>query len=411
MRSFAAGVGTMRSYVSRASSGRPRANQQDSDALVLRGRILYIQGDNAKAAAHFQEALRCDPDMKQARIYLKRARELDRKKADGNEAFKKGDFDKAKELYSQALGVDPENKGTNAKIYQNRAMACSKVLDDGVFCAEEDHDANYFLQLKQWSEAVSDCDEAIKLDPTYVKARKTRAKALGESGNWEEAIRELKSAAEADPSDMSIKKDIRNAELELKKSKRKDYYKILGVDKDANETDIKKAYRRMAIKYHPDKNPDNPDTADLFKGALKLHLKYGEIYADFVDIDLGEAYETLSDPQKKERYDSGIDLQDPEDMFGGMGGMGGMGGGIDPSEYSTAGCLVGGLLTFSLRRALQHDERRRRRRRIQFRRWRRIPRRRTLSATRRRKQRWRRIPSWVQLLICFYSCLEGRSSC
>lgn len=104
-----------------------RQNQQDSDALVLRGRVLYAQGDNSKAAAHFQEALRCDPDMKTARIYLKKSRELERKKSDGNEAFKKGDYAKAKDLYSQALSVDPDNKGTNAKIYQNRAMACSKV--------------------------------------------------------------------------------------------------------------------------------------------------------------------------------------------------------------------------------------------------------------------------------------------
>lgn len=105
-----------------------RQNAQDPEALVLRGRILYAQGENPKAAAHFQEALRCDPDMKQARIYLKRARELEKKKEAGNEAFKKGDLKVAKELYSEALAVDPDNKGTNSKLYQNRAATHSKVL-------------------------------------------------------------------------------------------------------------------------------------------------------------------------------------------------------------------------------------------------------------------------------------------
>src|SRR5205823_4306856 len=92
---------------------------------------------------------------------------------------------------------------------------------------------------------------------------------------------------------------------------------ILGVEKDANETDIKKAYRKLAIVHHPDKNPDNLEAAERFK-------------------EIGEAYETLSDPQKRARYDSGEDLIDPADMFGGGmgGGMGGFGGGggmqIDP---------------------------------------------------------------------------------
>jgi len=105
-----------------------RQNGQDPDALVLRGRILYAQGENAKAQAHFMEALRCDPDMKVARVYLKRARELEKKKEAGNEAFKRSDFKIARELYTEALAVDPDNKGTNAKLYQNRAITHTKVI-------------------------------------------------------------------------------------------------------------------------------------------------------------------------------------------------------------------------------------------------------------------------------------------
>jgi DnaJ homolog subfamily C member 7 len=125
---------------------------------------------------------------------------------------------------------------------------------------------------------VADCTHALQLDPSYLKARKTKAKALGESGNWEESVRELKAIQESNPSEPGIAKEIRNAELELKKSKRKDYYKILGVSKDATEQEIKKAYRKLAIIHHPDKNPDDPAAEDRFK-------------------EIQEAHETLSDSQ------------------------------------------------------------------------------------------------------------------
>jgi len=168
------------------------------------------------------------------------------------------------------------------------------------------------IQLKLYTEAIDDCDKAIKLDPLYTKARRTRAKALGQSGDWEEAVKELKSLFETNQQDATLAKEIREAELELKKSKRKDYYKILGIEKDANETQIKKAYRQMAIKWHPDKNPNNDEADARFK-------------------DIGEAYETLSDPTKRDRYDRGLDIEpDPGDMFGGMGG------GIDPSVLFAA---------------------------------------------------------------------------
>jgi DnaJ family protein C protein 7 len=100
---------------------------------------------------------------------------------------------------------------------------------------------------------------------------------------------------------------LREAKLELKKQSRKDYYKILGVTKDASDAEIKKAYRKLALQYHPDKNQDTE--------------KKDQVEAKFKEI--GEAYQCLSDPQKRRRYDSGVDLDEHEGgMGGGFGGMG-----------------------------------------------------------------------------------------
>lgn len=79
----------------------------------------------------------------------------------------------------------------------------------------------------------------------------------------------------------------------------KDYYKVLGVEKNANEKDIKKAYRKLAKQYHPDANPNNPNAEAKFK-------------------EISEAYEVLSDTEKRAQYDRfGSDFQQ---WGGGMGG-------------------------------------------------------------------------------------------
>ena len=101
---------------------------------------------------------------------------------------------------------------------------------------------------------------------------------------------------------------------------KRDYYEILGVNKDASDEDIKKAYRKLAVKYHPDKNPGDKAAEESFK-------------------ELGEAYEALSEPQKRAAYDqfghaafdarqrasrAGGGFHDPFDIFrevfGGSGG-------------------------------------------------------------------------------------------
>jgi DnaJ family protein C protein 7 len=235
-----------------------RSNTKDPEALVLRGRALYAQGENDKAVQHFREAVNCDPDYRDAVRYLRMVQKLERMKNEGNVEYKAGRWAAAIEKYTETLEIDPLNKGTNSKLLQNRAL-----------CR---------VQLKDYKGAIADCDEALSLEPTYMKAKRTRASALGHSGKWEDAVRELKNLQEQDPQDAGVAKQLRQAELELKKSKRKDYYKILGVEKDADEYQIKKAYRRAAIVHHPDKNPDDEDAAERFK-------------------DVSEAYETLSDSE------------------------------------------------------------------------------------------------------------------
>src|SRR3569833_3438829 len=118
---------------------------------------------------------------------------------------------------------------------------------------------------------------------------------------------------------------------------KRDYYEVLGVGKNASDEDIKKAYRKLAMKYHPDRNPDSKGSEEKFKEAK-------------------EAYEMISDPGKKEAYDryghAGVEHNKNGagfgggaggfadafgDIFGDMGGGGGRGRGAGPRGGRGAG--------------------------------------------------------------------------
>ncbi|MFY7911179.1 MAG: molecular chaperone DnaJ [Emticicia sp.] len=103
-------------------------------------------------------------------------------------------------------------------------------------------------------------------------------------------------------------------------AQKKDYYEVLGVAKNASEDDLKKAYRKLAIQYHPDKNPGDKAAEEKFK-------------------EIAEAYGVLSDAEKRQRYD----------QFGhqGVGGAGGFGGGAGVNMEDIFGSVFGDDSPFS----------------------------------------------------------------
>ena len=100
-------------------------------------------------------------------------------------------------------------------------------------------------------------------------------------------------------------------------AEKRDYYEVLGVSKNASDAEIKSAYKKMAIKYHPDRNPGNKEAEEKFKEAA-------------------EAYDVLRDPQKRQKYD--------QFGFAGMGGQGGFGGASMNMDdiFSMFGDIFGG---------------------------------------------------------------------
>ena len=108
-------------------------------------------------------------------------------------------------------------------------------------------------------------------------------------------------------------------------AEKRDYYEVLGVAKNANADEIKKAYRKAAIKYHPDKNPGDKEAEEKFKEAA-------------------EAYDVLSNPEKRARYDQ-FGHAGMSGAAGAGGGFGGFGGGFSMEDIFSQLAIFSGVIS------------------------------------------------------------------
>lgn len=255
--------------------------------LVIKGKLHHFTGAPDIAKKHFLEALRLDPDYNPAKVVIRRLREIERLKEEANKLFSHGDIDGAIESYSKLLLQEPSNKNFNSTILANRSAA--------------------FMKKSDYTSALTDINESIKLNPDYIKAYMRRGHIFTHLGQFKEAFEDYELVKQKDPHYPELDNSIRLTKLEEKKSKRKNYYKILGVEQNATSIEIKKAYKKMALQNHPDKNSETEEKRLMAEQKFK---------------DIGEAYTILSNPEKRQRYDAGEDISEIE----------GGGGGHDPSE-------------------------------------------------------------------------------
>ncbi|XP_062117158.1 dnaJ protein P58IPK homolog [Humulus lupulus] len=263
-----------------------KEHEDDLDALLLRGRAYYYLADHDVAIRHYQKGLRLDPEHSELKKAYFGLKNLLKKTKAAEDNVNKGKLRVAVEDFKAALALDPNHLAHNVHLH----LGLCKVL----------------IKLGRGKDALSSCNEALSIDGELLEALVQRGEAKLLTEDWEGAVEDLKSAAQQSSQDMNIREAYMRAEKALKMSKRKDWYKILGVSKTAAVSEIKRAYKKLALQWHPDKNVDNREEAEA---------KFREIAA---------AYEVLGDEDKRTRYDRGEDL---EDM--GMGGGGG-GGGFNP---------------------------------------------------------------------------------
>mmetsp|Transcript_862 Transcript_862/g.1241 ORF Transcript_862/g.1241 Transcript_862/m.1241 type:complete len:395 (-) Transcript_862:30-1214(-) len=256
-----------------------KMHKQNIEAYQLRGEAYYRIGEHDVAVQHFREGLKLDPEHKGCKAGHKLIKSIMKKEKRGDDAHAAGRHEDAIEYWIQAINIDPSHTAFSTPTMM-------KIIKS--YTASGQHD-------KAMNEAKMLSDENESLESLFVLGDAQMGAEL-----YQEAVNTFRTAMDFEPNDREreTQEKLRNAETALKQSKEKNYYKILAVPRTAGKKEIKSAYRKLALEWHPDKNEDKEKAQKMFQ-------------------DISEAYEVLSDEELKGKYDRG------EDVFDNQGGGGG----------------------------------------------------------------------------------------
>ncbi|KAL5332684.1 hypothetical protein BJX70DRAFT_383377 [Aspergillus crustosus] len=266
--------------------------------LQISSMLFYALGDSDRGLSQIRKCLHSDPDSKPCNKLYRRERQLVKRLQRLDDAASARKFNNVLNLL---MGTDGE-----AGLIDDIKEDVQQAREAGhIFSRSQGH--MYTTLIERACEAYSEvhmskratiyCSEALSLNPTSLPALLFNSQVALDEDRFDDAIRALSTAKENHPQARQIQNLLQKAMVLQKRSKQKDYYKVLGVRRDADDKTVKRAYRQLVKQHHPDKAHSQGVTKEEAEKRMAA---------------INEAYEVLADAGVRAQYDNGVDPNDPE---------------------------------------------------------------------------------------------------
>ena len=253
-------------------------NPQNPQGYWVRGKAIFLMGDDPKVAIQLlQEALRLDPDSQAYKQSYKQAKKVQNAMTEAQKCMFTRKFEEA--ISNLTVSIEtlqplPAKSALYAKLYTQRAEAQ--------------------LRLKNYSQALKDCALVVYAQEYHIPAWLIRFKAHHGLGEHSVALDQVTDLLQKWPHDQKLRQAYDRADFLVRKEKRVDFYQLLGVPSIASEMEIKKAYKKKALEFHPDKLPPGSTVQEQRRAQQRFQ-------------QLGEGLEILCDDFQRKLYDEGYD--------------------------------------------------------------------------------------------------------
>lgn len=252
----------------------------NTQAFLRISELLYLTGDADDSLVNIRECLKLDPDHKSCHAHYIKVKKLAKQLENIRDAISQSRWSDCLEKAHQVVKLSSD-ASSSAFVQRARSNLCT-CMSRGKSPAKE---------------TIQTCTEVLDMyQPPDAELLVSRAEAHILNEDYEAAHGDYQRAHETEDSNR-VHEGLKRVQKLIKQSKKRDYYKILGVRRTANKPEVLRAYRKLAIKWHPDK----------YEGEDKKK-------AEKMFIDIAAAKEVLTDPEKRAKFDAGDDPLDAEEQ-------------------------------------------------------------------------------------------------